>query len=215
MQPVSPHYKQDSEAGLNEEIKQYLDGHYTASLKNLDQKNPKILVVFSGGNAVGKSTISRLIEAQFGGLILENDGIKRCILKRWPDTGRDELNKITWQYSMYLYRHLKDFTNNGLIVRDGVIDWYYDRILPIFAEQKYKLFIIGFDISRDKAVELIKKRGDTPTVKEERFYQLLEDHVIHTKRFRAEYNPAVMLNDDTLFDQHLVTEKLRQTIDAL
>ena len=209
MQPISEHYKYDSEHGLDEGVKQYLDH---ATLKNLDQKNPKVLVVFSGGNAMGKSTISKRIEEQFGGLILENDGIKRCILKRWPAMSRDELNKITWQYSMHLYRHLDEFTGNGLIVRDGVIDWYYDRILPIFAEQKYRLFIIGFDVSRDKAVELIKKRGDTPTVKEERFYQLLDDHAIHTKRFRSAYAPTVVLNDDMLFDHHLVTEKLRQTM---
>lgn len=215
MQPISPHYRNDSSEGLDDELRQYLDENYAAKLKNIRRDNPKLLVVFSGGNAVGKSTISRLIEEQLGGLVLENDEIKRTILKYKPDCDRDELNKLTWQYSTYLYRHLQKFTTNGLIVRDGVIDWYYDRILPIFEAKNYPLFIIGFDLSREKLTELIKSRGDTPTVKEERFYTLLEDHAIHMKRFRDKFSPDIMLNDTTVFNHKMVIDRLRQRIDEL
>lgn len=215
MKKLSPLYRNDSEAGLDDEIKQYLDKNYLSNLRNKDQENPKIVVVFSGGNAVGKTTISRLIERELKGLVLENDEVKRNILAYKPELDRSQLNRLTWQYTMYLYKHLDDITKNGLVVRDGVIDWYYDRILPIFKQQAYELFIIGFDISYEKTIELIKKRGDTPTVKEERFYTLIKDHMIHTRRFRSEYMPDIMLDDNSVFDHDLVLSKLRDRISAL
>ena len=113
---------------------------------------------------------------------------------------------------MELYGRLDDLTPNGLIVRDGVIDWYFDRILPIFEKAGYPIFIIGFDITREKAIELIKKRGDTPTVKEERFYQLLSDHEVHIKRYREAYTPDVILTDSTVFDHGLVLSALKQRL---
>lgn len=128
-----------------------------------------------------------------------------------PDIDRlAELNPLIWKYTLDLYARLDSLTPNGLIIRDGVIDWYYDRILPIFQRHGYKLFIIGYDLSREKSLELIRSRGDTPTVKEERLYLLLQDHEIHQKRFRQEYTPDIMLDDDTVFDHDQVIDVLRQ-----
>lgn len=101
---------------------------------------------------------------------------------------------------MNLYQRLSQITPNGLIVRDGVIDWYFDRILPLFERAGHALFIIGFDISRQKTIELIKARGDTATVKEERFYVLLDEHAVHIERFRQHYMPDYLPTDATLFD---------------
>jgi predicted kinase len=214
MQALSPNYRDDPSDGLKPEIKAYLDEMYLKSLTNLDKTNPKLLVVFSGGNAMGKSTISHKISERFGGLVLENDAVKRQLLKLIPDIDRATLNKTTWQYTMSLYEQLSDITQNGLVVRDGLIDWYYDRILPVFENAGYALFIIGFDVTQQKALELIKKRGNTATVQEERFYVILKDHEIHIKRFRALYTPDVILHDENLFQQDLVLnalgEKLRK-----
>lgn len=215
MNQVSKHYRNDDHRGLDQKIRKYLDKHYLRNLKNIDRPNPKLLVVFSGGNAMGKTTISQLISDRFGGLVIENDHIKRQLIKLEPDMTRDELNQKTWQYSMDLYKRLDKLTRNGLIVRDGVIDWYYDRILPIFENSGYTLFIVGFDLSKTKSIELIKKRGDTPTVKEERFYQLLDGHKIHTKRFREAYKPDIMLTDSNVFDHKLIMEKLESKLKEL
>lgn len=204
MQKISEHYREDDAAGLSPDIKQYLDANYLPGLKNISQPNPKLLVVFSGGNAVGKSTLSRVIEQRFKALVLENDEVKRCLLEYVSETDRTFLNKTTWQYTMQLYASLSEVTSNGLIVRDGVIDWYFDRILPVFLNQGYELFVTGFDLSEEKTRELIHNRGDTPTVKEERFYELLNDHKIHTQRFRSQYKVDIMLDDVTLFRHDLV-----------
>jgi hypothetical protein len=215
MQQLSKHYRTDKSDGLDADALKYLDEHYLKHLKNLHHDNPKLLVVFSGGNAMGKTTIARKIEDRFRGLVLENDEVKRCLLNLIPAAGRDELSRTTWQYTSGLYGRLSGVTPNGLIVRDGIIDWYYDRILPIFEAANYPLFIISFNVTREKAIDLIKQRGDTPTVTEARLYQLLDDHEIHTGRFRAAYKPDVILSDDNLFDHDLVLRKLGQKLDDL
>jgi len=212
MSPLSQYYLYDDAGGLEQDLRAYLDEHYFRRLENLDRPNPKLLVVFSGGNAIGKTTISNKIREKFGALVIENDAIKRQLLKRMPNLDRAGLNQLTWQYTMDLYERLDELTPNGLIVRDGVIDWYYDRILPVFEKMGYPLFIIGFDITRKKATELIKKRGDTSTVKEERLYQLLDDHEVHISRFRKDYTPDIILTDATLFDHHLVLAALKQQL---
>lgn len=212
MLQLSQHYLNDDAKGLDQDTRDYLDEHYLRHLKNFNRSNPKLLVVFSGGNAMGKSTISRKISEKLNGLVLENDAIKRQLLKRTPSIERAKLNQLTWQYSMDLYSRLDSLTHNGLIVRDGVIDWYYDRILPLFEKAGYPIFVIGFDVTREKAIALIKERGDTPTVKAERLYQLLGDHELHTKRFRKAYKPDVTLTDSTIFEHGLILAALQERL---
>jgi predicted kinase len=215
MPELSPHYRNDDPRIVDPATKAYLDEHYLGNLKNLDVPNPKLLVVFSGGNAVGKSTLAAKIQERFGAVVLENDELKRWIKQVEPDIDRDKLNPLVWQYTMQLYEKLGSLSKNGLIVRDGVIDWYYDRILPVFLNQGYELFIIAFDLSDEKLHELIKARGDTPTLLESRAYELLEDHEIHQKRFRALYAADVTYTDDTLFDSDLVLNALAERLEGM
>jgi predicted kinase len=215
MPPLSPHYRTDDPDGIDSKIKDYLDATFLKHLVNIERRNPKLLVVFSGGNAMGKTTIANKISDTHGGLVLENDAVKRQLKEYIPDADRDSLNRFTWQYTMDLYGRLDGLTANGLVVRDGVIDWYFDRILPIFERAGYPIFIIGFELSREKTIELIKKRGDTPTVSEERFYELLDDHAIHTRRFREIYTPDVLLTDANVFDHDFVLKKLGERLATL
>lgn len=215
MAKLSPNYRDDPVEGLPADIKEYLDEHFLKNLPNLQTEHPKLLVVYSGGNGVGKSSLSRRISQELGGLVLENDAMKAVILQIMPDLTRDELNPMTWQYSIDLYKRLDGVTPNGLVVRDGVIDWYYDRILPIFEEQGYPLFIVGFDLSKEKRIQLLESRGDKPTITVDRFIELLADHDIHTGRFRTAYTPDVVLHDENVFDHDLVIQKLKERIRQL
>lgn len=215
MKPLSPHYRNDDAEGLDESIKAYLDEQYLPNIANLDKQNPKLVVVFSGGNAMGKTTLSRKIEKELGAVVIENDEIKRYLKDHLGTADTNVLSPITWKYTNLLYSRLDQITRNGLVVRDGVIDWYYDRLIPIFEKNGYELFIIGYDLSREKSIELIKKRGDTPTFKAARGYDLLEDHDIHIKRFRKHYTPDIILNDTTVFDHDSVIGVLRKKIREL
>lgn len=212
---LSLHYRNDDAEGLSPEIIDYLGKHYIPGLINKNVDNPKLLVVFSGGNAMGKSTIARKIQDECSALVLENDEIKQHLRNMYPGIEREELNVMTWQYSIWLYKNLESVTSNGLVIRDGVIDWYYDRILPIFMQNGYKLFVVAFDVSSEKAIDLIKKRGNTDSINVDRQIMLLKDHAIHTKRFRSEFTPDLVLTEKTLFDHHLVVESLKHKLDML
>jgi predicted kinase len=215
MNPVSPHYRNDDIGELDTSIQAYLDEQYLPRVANLDKQNPKVVVVFSGGNAVGKTTLSRKIEKELGAVVIENDEIRRCLKEYLGTADANTLSPITWKYTNLLYSRLDEITQNGLVVRDGVIDWYYDRLMPIFEKNGYELFIIGYDLSDTKSRELIKQRGDTPTFKAERAYHLLDDHNIYIKRFREHYTPDIMLNDETVFDHDSVIEMLREKLAEL
>lgn len=211
----SPHYRSDSHDGLAPEARKYLDEHFLKDLTNRERVNPKLLVVFSGGNAVGKSSLSHKLQQELGGVILENDVVKLHILKYKPDIDRDALQHLTWQYTMDLYGRASRDIKNGLIIRDGVIDWYYDRILPIFEQQGYELFVVAYDLYRTKLIDLITKRGDKPTVGTARLIAQLDDHVIHQKRFRSVYSPDITLTDETVFDYDKVVFLLKQRLRGL
>lgn len=215
MSKLSPAYREDSYEGLPSNVREYLDDHFLAHLPNIQTKNPKLLVVFSGGNAVGKSSLSRRIADELHGVILENDAIKLHLLQYNPDIDSGELQLLAWQYTMDLYRRCSEVIPNGLIIRDGVIDWYYDRILPIFEKQGYDIFVVGYDLSREKLVQLISARGDKPTVSAARLIAQLDDHEIHQRRFRQEYKHNILLTDDTVFDYDRIIEMIRLKIDKL
>lgn len=215
MDKLSPLYRNDAEAGIDPELRDYLDKEFFQKLANIDETNPKVLVVFAGGNAVGKSTLSAKIVEELHGICLENDGVKRAILAIKPDLAMtDELHNITWRYTMDLYRRLDTVTHNGLVIRDGIITWYYDRILPIFESRGYKIFIIGYDLSEEKMRQLIAARGDTATSTMERFYQLITDQKIHLKRFFKAYNADIMLDDASVFDHDKVVQALRAVVNG-
>lgn len=206
----STHYQTDSADGLPASTMQAIDDIFLPTLANLSLKQPKVLVVFSGGNAVGKTTLARKIGHELGGVVLENDAMKECITKLYPTISYDDRNKMTWQYSMSLYSRLDQLTENGLVVRDGIIDWYYDRILPRF--KGYDLFVVAYNLSRTKNIELITKRGDKPTVSAEHLLTLLDDHDIHTARFRKQHMPDIVLDDKTVFNHGYVIDTLREKL---
>lgn len=214
MPKLSPAYREDNYEGLPQDVGQYLDEHFLTNLPSIGVRNPKLLVVFSGGNAVGKSSLSQKIAKELQGIILENDAIKLRIMELMPDIDREKLQLLTWQYTMNLYQRCGDI-KNGLIIRDGVIDWYYDRILPIFEKQGYDLFVVGYDLSREKLIQLINSRGDKPTVSAGRLISQLDDHEIHQKRFRQAYKPDVLLGDDNIFDHDKVVDMIRLRMDKL
>jgi len=213
MTKLSPKYRNDPSDGLDVQLKERLDREFFGTLENVEHINPKMVVVFAGGNAVGKSTLSVRLMSELHGIRLENDGVKRAILKHQPELAMtDQLHRMVWQYTMDLYKRLDTLTQNGLVIRDGVIQWYFDRILPIFVERGYRIFIIGYDLSEAKMRELIRARGNTDTSTEERFYQLIPDQKIHLKRFFEQYQADIMLHDDTLFDHDAVVAAVRNAL---
>lgn len=219
MTKFSSAYREDEAIPPPAAVRTYLDAQYLAKLPNLDLTNPKLLVVFSGGNAVGKSALSQVIQKELGGLVIENDAIKTTLMSydsAFEISGDfGSLGNMTWRYSLDLYKRLDDITHNGLIVRDAVIDWYFDRIIPIFEERGYELFIVRYELSRLKRTELIKARGGKAWIMTERLEGLMDDHDIHSKRFLAVYEPDIILSDNDIFDYKKVIDAVRAKLEIL
>ena len=215
MKPISDRYKTDEVGIVPSDIKATLDELFWSARPNLHTPNPKILVVFSGTNGIGKSTIAHKIQTELQGLVLENDEVKKILIDKYPELSHRERSLLTWNYTMDLYPKISDLTPNGLIVRDGVIDWYFDRILPVFIEQGFTIFTIAFSVSKEKNIELIMKRGDTATVSTELLINQIDEHQVHIERFRKEYTPDVMLSDQNLFDHDFVLQILQEKINQL
>ena len=215
MEKLSKRHRKDELLGISSDLRTLLDNEYLHKQDNLSAQNPKLLVAFSGTSAVGKSTLSKRIEEELNGLVIENDGVKRCLIEHRPELSQRERGKVTWEYTMDLFRRLPEVTPNGLIVRDAVIDWYFDRIFPIFEASGYKIFIVKFDVSKDKNVDLLKSRGDTETQSLENLLDVLPEQHIHMTRFAESYKPDITLTDDNLYDHKAVVEKLRKTLNEL
>lgn len=211
----SKFYKDDGHITIPKDVRQYLDEHVLAGLPNLQIPHPKLLVVFSGGNAMGKSTISDRLAKDLQALVLNNDRTRHLIATNWPDMPHDEVNRYMWQYMLELYQNLDSLTPNGLVVRDGVIDWYYDKLFPIFTERGYKIFIIAFDLSRQKRIDLVKQRGDTPVAKVDSLLEMVDDLITYEQRFRAVHTPDITLTDDNLFDHDRVVLAVQKQLDQL
>jgi predicted kinase len=199
------------------DINSYLDTHYLRSLSNLTVAHPKLLIVFSGGNGVGKSSLSAKIQAELQALVLENDAIRTALLEYKPELDKDRqlLGKLVWEYTQELYPRLESVTTNGLVVRDAVIDWYFDKILPVFKQNKYEIFIVRFELSREKQLELLRKRGGKAWIPLDVLEGMLDSHDAYSKRFLSMHTPDVVITDKTVFDYEPVIEALRKKLSQL
>lgn len=201
MSKSSPLCRNDSSEGIDAELRDYLDREFFQKLDHLNEVNPKVLVVFAGGNAVGKSTLSAKIAKELCGLRIENDGIRRTIVRQFPELARTQvLNHLLWDYSMDLYPRIDSMTSNGLVIRDAIITGSYEKILPGFERRGYKLFIIGYNLSDKKIEQLIRNRGDNDITTVQRQLDQMAFHRINRERFFAEYNADIMFDDETVFD---------------
>lgn len=195
------------------ELREYLDKEYFRKLDNLDVENPKLLVVFAGGNAVGKSTLAEKISRELGGLRLENDAMRRAIMRKQREAmWSPELGRPLWNYTMGLFARLETLTLNGLIVRDSVVTGSYEKVLPWFLARGYELFVVGYDLSDAKMRELIAARGDTEIITVDGLLNLMEANRKNRERFFAEYDANIMLTDETVFEYDVVVEAIREKL---
>ena len=200
---------------IDPELRGYLDREFFQKLDNINATNPKVLVVFAGGNAVGKSTLSAKIAKELRGLRFNNDDIRRAIVRKFPELARTQrVNQLLWQYSMDMYDRLESMTSNGLIIRDAIITGSYEKILPQFEVRGYGLFVIGYDLSDEKLKQLIIDRGDTDIVTVQNMLNQLEFHKQNRQRFFGEYSADIMLDDESVFEHDRVIDALRETINA-
>lgn len=200
---------------IDPELRDYLDKEFFEKLDNINVVNPKVLVVFAGGNAVGKSTLSAKIAKELRGLRFNNDDIRRAIVRKFPELAHTQrVNELLWQYSVDMHNRLESMTSNGLIIRDAIITGSYEKILPKFEARGYRLFVIGYNLSDEKLRQLIIDRGDTDIVTVQNMLNQLEFHKQNRQRFFREYHADIMLDDESVFEHDRVVDSLREIIKA-
>jgi len=191
-------YYEDSDDGLSQDIIDSLDESYWETLDHIDCENQKkVLICFSGASGVGKSSLAEVLSAELSAIRIENDGIKEVLLELYNlESVDEEYRRYVWQYSMHLYRSIDKRTPNGVIVRDGMIDYYHDQIFPIFEEKGYQIIIIGFDLSHDFIESKIKERGDKEWVSAEKLVEILPMQIEMIAKFREMHEPNYLVTEE-------------------
>jgi len=176
-----------------------------------------VVVLFSGGNGVGKSTLARYLQQEFKALVIENDAIRTALLDYEPEliNDRECLGNVMWNYTTDLYPSLASRTPNCLVVRDAVVDWSFEKIIPMFQKAGYKLFIVRFELSREKRIELLKARGGKQWISLENFIEMMDLHDMHEARFLSQYTPGVVLTDETVFQYQNVAKVLTKKLQSI
>ncbi len=200
---------------LPDDIRDYLDKNYFEKLPRVRNRNPKLLISFTGGSGVGKSTLSHKIGEDLGALVLETDEIRSIILKRFPNASKEIRDNILRSYGTSMYQRINELTPNGLIVRDGLVDLHHGHLLPLFKDQGFPLFIIGYDISRQKKEKLIRDLGDKDTVTAEALIGIIDEQNTRAKDFQAVYTPDILLHDDDMFDHDKVINAVKKKLESL
>lgn len=195
----------------------YLDRVIFNELPFREQHNPKVVVLFSGGNGVGKSTLARYLQHEFKALVIENDAIRTVLLDYEPGliNDRERLGNVMWNYTTDLYPSLASRTPNGLVVRDAVVDWSFEKIIPMFQQAGYELFIVRFELSREKRIELLQARGGKQWISLENFIEMMDLHDMHAARFLSQYTPDVVLTDETVFQYQNVAKALTKKLQSI
>lgn len=116
---------------------------YSKKLKNINVKNNKLWICFSGVPGSGKSFISKKIAKRYNGVIIRGDDIRKIIdgFKVSEHFKEHLLDKyLLWFISNY-------FFINKLIILDKSIDRDFRKIFSLARRKKYKVFVIRIKAS--------------------------------------------------------------------
>jgi protein-tyrosine phosphatase/predicted kinase len=123
------------------------------TLKNLDKKNPKVLILFSGTPGMGKTTISQGLEKAFNAIRLNSDEARSLLYEAGV-----EVNRVD-EYLEYCLQELKSITYNKTIIIDRSSDRRYPDYARFASEQGYSTFMIRIVAPRELIEKRIRKRG--------------------------------------------------------
>ncbi len=183
---------------IPQEVYEEIYKEHKMFLKNLNQKNKKLIVVFSGISGSGKTYIAKIIEEKLKAVRINNDSIRDIIQKKilpTTDLTPQEAQEIMLGYVEYLVNRLPQ--TNGLLILDSSIDRKYDLVSRIAKEKGYPLFVVALNIPR-KEVEkrIVERNGDDAAP----FLKNLDRQCDDNRVFR-EKNPV-----DFEFDKETETE---------
>lgn len=180
------------------------------SLKNVDVRNPKLVVVFSGPPSSGKSTTAKQIEQKFKGVRIENDFVLRLLAKRFPSQTHEWRNSTKNIAMNKVWERIPYEVTNGLLIGDFSIDRSYQTMLDFSKKHGYKVLLIAMDIDSDTHRTWTIAGGDREFASLESYLNSMEKFRHDQALFLKKYTPDMSLKPGydirdvyTLIDQKL------------
>ncbi|MFZ3069011.1 MAG: AAA family ATPase [Microgenomates group bacterium] len=131
---------------------------HVKQIRNLDKKNQKFLVLFSGITGSGKSYIAKKLEEKYEGIRINNDDIRDIIENLVSPDNNDNKQKILLSYLAYLLEKLPK--SNGFIILDSSIDRKFEFVQDFAIKNNFKLFTIRIDLPREIIIKNILRRTE-------------------------------------------------------
>jgi len=130
-------------------------------LKYLGVKNPPFAVMFSGTQAMGKTTLARKIEDEFKGLRYSTD-----VARAYMSEENIEITKgSVYEYSRYFLKEISKISENRFIVFDSTVDRKYQLLKDLLSKAGIRdSFLIRIEIPYEEVKMRLRERGDASTV---------------------------------------------------
>jgi len=188
-------------------LKKILTKHIK-SIRNLNIKNPKLIIAFSGIPGSGKTYISERIENHYKAIRINTDKIRNIIKILFNNTySKEQINIITDKYMIFLFNKLNKNINKTIIL-DCSIDRRYAQIKKFVLFNKYNIFIICMEITKRLAIKRIKIRN-YPNSKP--YLEKLNKWIEDQKRFLHRNKVDIIIN----FSQPIYWNKIFSKIDII
>lgn len=126
-------------------------------LKYTEQKNPQLIITFSGIPGSGKSELAKKLEEKYKAIKIGNDLIRNIIYHSGVfNLSENQAEKLLQDYNEHFIRNYS--FENKFLVLDKSMDRQYKRFFSIFEELGLKYFVIRLNINKEKAINRIMKR---------------------------------------------------------
>lgn len=191
----------------SQDIAKIIFDFHLKRLKNLNVKNNKIMILFSGITGSGKSYLAKKIEERYKGLRINNDDIRDIIRDEVLPLARPksiDKQNILENYLGYLYGNLPQ--TNGFLIMDSSIDRKFSVIKDFASKNSYAMFIIRIDLPREMITKQILQRTEkdsAPYISD--LNRQIEDH----DRAATEFVPDFTIKEEKFND----FDKLFRAID--
>lgn len=168
---------------IDDSLLEAVDKLYRPTIKNIDAKHPKLLILFSAPPSSGKSTIAQAIEDHFKAIRLEADAIRALAAKINPESDLAWKSELANRYIDYLRPQLAKDSPNGLWIIDSTIDMHHQKIFDFAKEQGFDMLVLAIKIPESLRRQWIIETGDRPWATAEKYIETMP----HRKRQNEEF----------------------------
>lgn len=148
---------------------------------HIDQKNPKLLIMFSGTPGMGKTTLACALEKDFQAIRLSTDEARSFLHMSGLQLSFAD------KYISYCLDTLHAKSNNQTFILDRSIDRTYPDYMEFAKRHGYITFVVRVQAGRPVVEERIKRRGRDVESLLQKLDRLFCDYAKFTKRRSTDF----------------------------